>query len=605
MLPEHSLTSTAPTRKVVLWIGALCLLLTFNTLGSSRLIKSSTRLWLEQPPDLASNGEEDASLALPCLEDDATGCRYDEAGAFLRHESTLARGTTGILHPPSPALPARLRRVPRHDPAHNHSAVDDVPTSHDLVDFNPVLYPLYQNQPGAAAGGLVSDLDDRLLDDLTGRSRGLSGADRVRYVQVARSSSHHFCAGEIVTGVRAPLRNWLTVALLDADLAPVVPDAHVAVDLERLYVDGWDPRVLLDFQIFAARTTTTNPKKDQLFVTAAGYSKTHILPIALRRVASPTEDRSGWDTKLKGQVFPPPSASGRNSTGDGEIPASYGSGLQVKLLDIGKQIPLKKTSELKMSRLRFYDGKNLHVFQGTDNRTYLECWPFDPQHVFQELNFFTEGRAIASLEDMPRLYEHEVKPATTPDAAATASFVNTVRRAPTTKRTRTRGTSGFVDVELVGHGPVKVGIAHSVAKDRNGNGTTTRKIINYLSRFYAFLPDPPFPVVAYSGFFCLAGGRPGDAGAADPWVAGLGDPAAATDPPLSLDGETFACPRITFASGFAEYVGHGGKYAIISYGVQDCYSRSIVVSKKRIARLLLGWRKNNNDTGNYGVTPQN
>ena len=593
MPSEHSLTKTERRRKIALLIGASFFLVTSNVIWSSRLIHSSTQHWIEQLtyPQLDDKKVND-SLTLPCLKEGTKGCRCDEVGEFLQHESSLAIGSTGILHPPSPALPARLR-IPRHL-ANNLSAVDMHLASYNLADYNPVLYPLYRSNGDA---GLVSDLDERLLDDLTGRSRDLPGADRVRYVMVARSTNHHKCPRP--AGVAYRWRNWLTAALLDESLAPV-PGAHVAVNLERLYIDAPDPRVFLDYQLFAARTTRANPKKDQLFVLAAGFVRTTILPIALRRVASPAEAERAWDTKLQGPVFPPTAATSRpnNDAGDDEAPTSYGSGLQVKLLDTGG-LRMKGHGSLRLSPLTFFTGKNLHVFEGSDNKTYVESWPFDPEHVYLEVNFFTEGSAIASLEDMPRLGGHsaieqgEVK---TPDSTTNASFANSIQ--PKAKaNTGTRGTSGFVDMELAGQ-PVKVGISHNVISYREPS--QRKKHRNYLSRFYAFLPYPPFPVVAYSGYFCLGAMHPSDAGWDDLWVTA----ASYNWTPLMLDGETFACIKTTFASGFAEYVGHGGNYAIISYGVRDCYSRSVVVHKKRIEKLLLGNKNKKNETGGYAETSQ-
>jgi len=553
-------------------------------------MQSATPRRTDPPPDLPpdNRGVNNASLALalPCLADGARGCRFDEAGTFLlRHEGSLAIGSTGILHPPSPALPSRLR-IPRRL-AGNLSALDDRLARDGLADYNPVLYPLYR---ASGAGGLVSDLDGRLLDDLTGRSRDLPGADRVRYIMVARSTNHHQCPRR--AGVEYRWRNWLTASLLDESLAPV-PGAHVAVNLERLYIDAPDPRVFLDYQLFAARTTRANPKKDQLFVLAAGFVRTTILPIALRRVASPAEAERAWDTKLQGPVLPPTAATSRpnNNAGDDEAPTSYGSGLQVKLLDTGG-LRMKGHGSLRLSPLTFFEGKNVHVFEGNDNRTYLEAWPFDPEHVYHEVKFFTKGDALASLADMPRfeIMKGKVKKrkgqVKTLDAAANASFVNTVRPDTTAKRAQTRGTSGLLDLELPGHGPVKVGIAHNAVADPGTPRPKAHSNRNYLSRFYAFLPDPPFPVVAYSGHFCLGAMNPGDAGWDDLWVT-----AAADDQPnLTLHGETYACPKVAFVSGLAEYVdGRGrGDHAVISYGVEDCYSRSVVVRKERIARLLLG-----------------
>jgi len=49
----------------------------------------------------------------------------------------------------------------------------------------------------------------------------------------------------------------------------------------------------------------------------------------------------------------------------------------------------------------------------------------------------------------------------------------------------------------------------------------------------------------------------------------------------------YDCPEVTFASGITNLVGHGDDYVVVSYGVDDCYSRSIVVRKARIEMLLL------------------
>jgi hypothetical protein len=44
--------------------------------------------------------------------------------------------------------------------------------------------------------------------------------------------------------------------------------------------------------------------------------------------------------------------------------------------------------------------------------------------------------------------------------------------------------------------------------------------------------------------------------------------------------------EIAFANGLTEKIGDS-KNVILSYGVNDCYSRSIVVSKKKIEMILL------------------
>jgi hypothetical protein len=58
--------------------------------------------------------------------------------------------------------------------------------------------------------------------------------------------------------------------------------------------------------------------------------------------------------------------------------------------------------------------------------------------------------------------------------------------------------------------------------------------------------------------------------------------------PIMVHDEEIRCPLITFASGMTEMIGRDGNNVIITYGVDDCYSRSIIVPKKKIELLLLG-----------------
>ena len=56
--------------------------------------------------------------------------------------------------------------------------------------------------------------------------------------------------------------------------------------------------------------------------------------------------------------------------------------------------------------------------------------------------------------------------------------------------------------------------------------------------------------------------------------------------PLIIGSETYhRCPRIHFIMGMIEKVDDPNKL-IISYGVDDCISRFIVIDKKHIIRLL-------------------
>ena len=54
---------------------------------------------------------------------------------------------------------------------------------------------------------------------------------------------------------------------------------------------------------------------------------------------------------------------------------------------------------------------------------------------------------------------------------------------------------------------------------------------------------------------------------------------------LIVGNETYDCPHITFASGLVDYQ-TDVNYAVLPYGVNDCYSRSIDISKDRIREFL-------------------
>jgi hypothetical protein len=92
-----------------------------------------------------------------------------------------------------------------------------------------------------------------------------------------------------------------------------------------------------------------------------------------------------------------------------------------------------------------------------------------------------------------------------------------------------------------------VGISHVKNRDKLENTTDNYR---YLSRLYAFVPTPPFDIVARSGFFCL--------------------------------GE---CPPIHFISGMLEQT---NDQVLVAYGMQDCDSHFGITTKKELARLLFG-----------------
>ncbi len=138
---------------------------------------------------------------------------------------------------------------------------------------------------------------------------------------------------------------------------------------------------------------------------------------------------------------------------------------------------------------------------------------------------------------------------------------------------KSRGTACCIDLRWVtNHGDeevYKVGISHSVSSEHG-----------YVSRFYAFETKTSlFRNVAVSGPFCLGRLAKGDIN---------GETQICSSPDgrnLTIGTESYDCPMITFAYGLVEYQADPN-YVVISYGVKDCYSRSIVILKGRIREFL-------------------
>ena len=89
-----------------------------------------------------------------------------------------------------------------------------------------------------------------------------------------------------------------------------------------------------------------------------------------------------------------------------------------------------------------------------------------------------------------------------------------------------------------------------------------------LFRFVAYGTDPPFNIIAISGWLCL----------------GFED-GGGKYYKLDLFG-TYNCPIKHFPSSFTEFVGNSSK-AIISYSINDCTHNTIVAEKEEILRQIV------------------
>ena len=105
-----------------------------------------------------------------------------------------------------------------------------------------------------------------------------------------------------------------------------------------------------------------------------------------------------------------------------------------------------------------------------------------------------------------------------------------------------------------------------------------------MSRFYAFEDTPPYKVVARTGKFCFGYPTKEDQ-SLHPLSDMQNNTALGANEQLWFAFEKLNCPRIHFVSGMTTKYGDDSK-VIISYGINDCLSRFVEVSKFEIARML-------------------
>eukprot|EP00548_Thalassiothrix_antarctica_P015548 CAMPEP_0194168208 /NCGR_PEP_ID=MMETSP0154-20130528/3248_1 /TAXON_ID=1049557 /ORGANISM="Thalassiothrix antarctica, Strain L6-D1" /LENGTH=487 /DNA_ID=CAMNT_0038879305 /DNA_START=128 /DNA_END=1592 /DNA_ORIENTATION=- len=451
-----------------------------------------------------------------------------------------------------------------------------------IVEYNPTILPL------------TFDMDKKLLDYLTGRYHpdiSDEEADKVKYLSIARGGNFHHCIPMRRNGNPTKEQSYLTLALLDEHLRPI-PGASAAARPFQILISApcYDKASLdyfQDFQIIAMRSTKGNDKKDQLFMISSD-NRSYIFVLDIRRVPAPTNDGLGWDTKVKGTPVKMITPEGENST------LFYGSGLQIRFLH-------SKGKGARCQRLKLDNAldwrKNYHIFEAQDSKsgdikTYMETRPFGNPRAFREVNFYANKfHRVGDWElvlngtfQNPETLCRDVK-----DHKETWQFGPVVKdnwNHPFNNwndggiwERNWRGTACCVDLEWFNGEPVKVGIAHTVSKKRG-----------YISKFYAFETKTKlFSIRATSGPFCLGSMKAYDH-YAETQIFSHPDRLK-----LNISGVEFDCPHITFASGIAEYQADKN-YVVISYGVNDCYSRSIVVSKERIFEFLSLNRHKTNTT---------
>ena len=514
-------------------------------------------------------------------------CRFDDVGDFLE---SFDDDQKAIVHEPFSVIP-KSRRIPHHKAndwqyiLDQRSKLPEDGSATALMDYNTMLLPLYSNVKSSSSSSdeekkspsynnkLQSNLDPVLLDHLTGRYHPYfsdAEADRVKYLSISRISNLHSCKPKFKFYFGTLAQDFLGLSLLDENLNRI-EGTEIAINVDK-WLLGNMTAIFHDMHIVAVRTTLENQLKDQLFFFPSGHIGTYALPIDIRRVPPSSQqskfDDIPWKTKLKGQIVTP------------EQNNQFGDGMQVRFIDDSRQFEKLRTYRRGDT---FFDkrgvdrGKNFHIFDSSNGQTYMELWPHGGQpgspgdsHVTVPINFFASTFEPNSQIDLfpgrekmyikGRRYEFRFKGVQESNIPTpTRSFKNDAPRHER-PRMKFRGTSPIIDFELEGQ-PVKLGIAHTVSMEMTG--TTDKRV--YLSHFYAFLPHPPFEIVALSGHFCFNHMHENDIGYSSQWISKR--PVHNRTAPIMVDKQKYRCPVITFANGMNEMIGYDNKNVIITYGV--------------------------------------
>ncbi len=550
---------------------------------SNRVSKDHYRKVIEM---ITSNNKE---AIMPSCIKKKEFCKYDDVGDFL--EGGIG---TGIIHEPISVVPSS-RRIP-FEKANDWPYILDqrakLPEDGSLtalMDYNCVLLPLYKNKKQADGTFIeVSDLEPGLLDHITGRYHPYFSneeADKVKYLSISRTSNLHSCKPKFKFFFGTLAQDFLGLSLLDKNLAPI-DGTGVAINVDK-WILGNMTAYFHDFQVIPVRTRKEATLKDQLMLFPSGHLGTFVFPIDIRRVPPQSESSQyesiPWETKFRSMTIP------------FSQEFMYGDGMEIKIQADNSDLKNRKphTRGDKLFDIVGIDrGKNFHFFEigeGTHSKTFMEFWPHGP-HKTVPINFFidvnethpfvTSDQMLKKKRDFVKKLRYQVEFLEEIESHGGTFSWNTSTPKHERPKKKFRGTSQLIDFELHGRN-VKLGISHTVSEHWPGHVDKR----GYLSHFYAFKPEPPFDIVAMSGHFCFNHMHEEDVGYDAQWISKR--PIENRTAPILLLDKNYRCPIITFASGLTEMIGHDGEYVIISYGVNDCYSRSLVVPKKKIEMLLM------------------
>lgn len=479
---------------------------------------------------------------------------YDKAAPKGVKDSGRCHFLTSISH----------RQTPRHLVTNQTAILEGRTTLYEeglLLGAND-FRPLYMYNPSLLP---LTHMDPFLREEITGHDVDLKYSGRkAMYLALYRVSTFCNCFGPQGGGPPVHSRNYQGLALLDEHL-DMVPNTDIVVDVSywiRKLV--WnktppDPKkwlvpfhannntyhlphqhftdcrlAIMPAPIYRGLGKRADPN-DALYMTC----DSRMLPIAVHRL---TDDESDMPSEEELRRASPTARI---------LPNEFGNGLRLSVLN----------GEGSLT----YTGKNLNTFRVNATHFYLEYYPLSPHEAYP-IHFIHRKDKFRPVH------------LNSPPIASTRDEPNATWQEPETFRLfsfRERDRGGGCCVEIIHQNrTLLVGISHTRTIER-GHFFHHQ----YLSRLYAFEPSPPFNILSKTGLFCLGYGTSGES---------RGNIQVGVNEKLlqiNKNGKTYQCPAISFVTSLSEHATNSS-LAIISYGINDCYPRMVLVEKAELTRML-------------------
>lgn len=226
----------------------------------------------------------------------------------------------------------------------------------------------------------------------------------------------------------------------------------------------------------------------------------------------------------------------------------------------------------RRSTKRGFCGKNFNYVALSPDQAAVEIWP-SPPHLVRKVNL----TQVCDRSEEPEEFV-DVASAVRPSFATVEEVLFPHLSPEASLLTRGRGGACCIPwVDPRTQEAVWVGVQHTKTPSQSNRHRVANLTANhYLSQFYAFEQNPPFSLVALSGYFCLG---------FDSSTDRAHHLAKLTSWRQLQLGMAFDCPRIHFVSGMTLKSGDPSTL-ILALGVNDCYSLFLEVPGYSIDDLL-------------------